>query len=145
MERFDRTLETEVKFRMDCVLSTIANRMQSFAGDILLSHSAIESSVLYTRTGAVCGFRAQGFCVEVSHNLESARNSRLMNDIYEWIMNVRANDDGVIEVRLYETTKRTKEMCFKPTSVFSQTSEEEAIVYEVFLNGEERKVSRTEM
>lgn len=144
MERFDEVVAREVKFRMDSVLSTIANRMNSFAGDILLCHSTIEDKVLHSRRGAVCGFRATGFVVIADEYFECAIKDKEKNNLYEWIMSVKADMDGEIEVRLYETTKKNKKMCFKPTSVFTQTYEEEVSVYKVYDVGVECEVVRSE-
>lgn len=144
MERFNEVVAREAKYRMDCVLSTIANRMNAFAGDILICHSTIEDKVLHSLRGAVCGIRATGFDVIADEYFEYAIKNKEKNNLYEWIMNVKADMDGEIEVRLYETTKKNKEMCFKPTSVFTQTYEEEVSVYKVYDDGVECEVVRSE-
>lgn len=144
MERFDQVLASEVKFRMDCVLGTIANRMNAFAGDILICHSTIEYKVLHSNRGAVCGFRATCFDVIEDEYFKDAIKNKEKNNLYEWIMNVKADKEGVIVVRLYETTKKNKEMCFKLTSLFTQTCEEEERVYKVFREGEGYKADRIE-
>ncbi len=143
MERFDQALAEEVKFRMDCVLSTIANRMQAFPGDILMCHSLIMERVLHTHKGAVCGFRATAFDLFSGVDFKTALNTKSNNEFYEWIMNIRADNEGNIEVRLYETSKRAKEMDFNPTSVFKQTEEGEVRVYKVHDLVEECEVSRS--